>query len=91
MAKLSDIQNPFYLHPLDDVNSITLSKLVGPVNYREWKRAVEISLASNKKLGFVIGTMTGDTPDESNADLIKKSVMNLSITYDIWKQLGIGF
>ncbi|KAL2895800.1 Retrovirus-related Pol polyprotein from transposon TNT 1-94 [Bienertia sinuspersici] len=68
MAKISDIQNPLYLHPSDSVNSVTLDKLVGPSNYREWKRAMEITLAAKRKLGFVTGVIKKDETDESKAE-----------------------
>ncbi|KAL2905450.1 Retrovirus-related Pol polyprotein from transposon RE1 [Bienertia sinuspersici] len=68
MAKISDIQNPLYLHPSDSINSVVIDKLVGPVNYREWKRAMEITLAAKRKLGFVTGTIKRDPTDESKAE-----------------------
>ncbi|KAL2899000.1 Retrovirus-related Pol polyprotein from transposon RE2 [Bienertia sinuspersici] len=38
-------------------------KLEGPVNYRSWKRSVEIALASKRKLGFVTGLVKRDDAD----------------------------
>ncbi|KAL2933741.1 Retrovirus-related Pol polyprotein from transposon TNT 1-94, partial [Bienertia sinuspersici] len=62
-----DIQNPLYLHPSDSINSVQLDKLVGLNNYREWKRAMEITLAAKRKLGFVTGLIKKDESDESKA------------------------
>lgn len=58
-----DSTNPLYLHPSDGTNSITVEKLEGASNYRSWKRSLEISLASKRKLGFVTGSVKRDIAD----------------------------
>lgn len=60
---LSDIRHPLYIHPSDDPNSVSIEKLQGSANYRSWRRSMEISLASKRKLGFVTGLVTRDKED----------------------------
>ncbi|KMT04334.1 hypothetical protein BVRB_8g184090 [Beta vulgaris subsp. vulgaris] len=55
-----DITSPLYLHPSDGSSSINIEKLVGASNYRSWKRSLEISLASKRKIGFVTGAVKRD-------------------------------
>ncbi|KAL2904950.1 Retrovirus-related Pol polyprotein from transposon TNT 1-94 [Bienertia sinuspersici] len=59
---------PFIPSSSDSINSVQLDKLVGPNNYREWKRAMEITLAAKRKLGFVTGLIKKDESDESKAE-----------------------
>ncbi|KAL2899101.1 Retrovirus-related Pol polyprotein from transposon RE1, partial [Bienertia sinuspersici] len=56
--------NPLYLHPSEGTNSIIVEKLQGPINYRSWKRSMEISLASKRKIGFVTGVIKRDANDK---------------------------
>ncbi|KAL2921943.1 Retrovirus-related Pol polyprotein from transposon RE1 [Bienertia sinuspersici] len=63
-----DIQSPLYLHPSDAQSSIVVDKLTGSANYREWRRSMEIALASKRKLGFVTGMTVKDSTDEQKAD-----------------------
>lgn len=60
--------NPLYLHPSDGCNSINIEKLQGPSNYRSWKRSLEISLASKRKLGFVTGVVKRDASNSVKQD-----------------------
>jgi len=56
---MNELQNSMFLHPSEGPGSLAIQeKLIGAKNYRSWKRAVEIGLATKRKLGFVQGTVT---------------------------------
>ena len=58
-----EFTSPLYLHPSDGSSSINIEKLQGASNYRSWKRSLEISLASKRKIGFVTGVVKRDDSD----------------------------
>ncbi|XP_048495096.1 uncharacterized protein LOC125495005 [Beta vulgaris subsp. vulgaris] len=56
--------NPLYLHPSDGPNTLKVDcQLTGAADYRPWKRSMEISLATKRKLGFVTGALTKSSSD----------------------------
>ncbi|KAL2936687.1 Methane monooxygenase component A alpha chain [Bienertia sinuspersici] len=63
-----DTASPLYLHPSDGTNSVTVEKLQGTSNYKEWRRDFEITLAAKRKLGFVIGGVKKDENDVFKRD-----------------------
>ncbi|KAL2904096.1 Retrovirus-related Pol polyprotein from transposon RE2 [Bienertia sinuspersici] len=63
-----DPTNPLYLYPSDGNNLVTVEQLKGASNYRTWKRSMEISLASKRKIGFVTGAVRRDPTDRVKQD-----------------------
>lgn len=61
----ADMQNPLFLHPSDGLLSIIVLKLQDVGDYRSWKRMFEIHFSSKRKHGFVTGTVTRSTTDET--------------------------
>lgn len=63
MSTKIETTSPLYLHPSDGNNFLPIEKLQGTTNYRSWRRSMEISLASKRKLGFVTGAVKKETTD----------------------------
>nr|GMD70186.1 uncharacterized protein LOC109179345 [Ipomoea batatas] len=53
----NDSASPFYLHPSENPSLILVSRVLEGHNYHSWARAMEMSLLSKNKLGFVDGTI----------------------------------
>lgn len=62
-----DSSHELYLHHSDHPNCSLASKALDGDNYGHWKRAVEVSLVANNKLGFVNGTTK--KPDDDSPHL----------------------
>jgi len=67
---MNDVQNPLCLHPPEGPGSLAIQKkLIGAKNFRSWKRAAEIGLATKRKLGFVQGTVIKSSNDPIKAEM----------------------
>nr|GLL35570.1 uncharacterized protein LOC109171267 [Ipomoea trifida] len=60
---LNDSASPFYLHPRENPSLILVSMVLEGHRYHPWARAMEMSLLSKNKLGFVDNTIV--VPDVS--------------------------
>lgn len=60
MTTKIEVPSPLYLHPLDANNFLFVEKLQGTINYKSWKRSIEIVLASKTKPSFITGAMKKD-------------------------------
>ncbi|XP_070045652.1 uncharacterized protein [Nicotiana tomentosiformis] len=85
-----DHNHPLYLHPSDGPSSLALGiQLIGMENYTLWSQAMEFSLLTRNKLGFVDGSITRDTNgtrfnhlwDRYNA--IVKSLLRHNVSLDL--------
>ncbi|XP_070025410.1 uncharacterized protein [Nicotiana sylvestris] len=62
--------HPLYLHPSDTAGALSLGfQLIGMENYTMWSQAMEVSLLTRNKLGFIDGTITYDTYGDKYASL----------------------
>lgn len=65
-----DHNHPLYLHPSDTPGAFSLGfQLIGMENYTMWSQAMEVSLLTRNKQGFVDGTITRDTYGDKYANL----------------------
>lgn len=62
-------QNPLYLHGFDGPNTVVVESLEGISTYRRWRRLMEISLSSKRKIGFVNGIVVKDETDKVKGEL----------------------
>ncbi|XP_070014325.1 uncharacterized protein [Nicotiana sylvestris] len=85
-----DHNHPLYLHPSDTPGALSLGfQLIGMENYTMWSQAMEVSLLTRNKLGFIDGTITRDTYGD-NRDLLN-GVLFHSNACAIWADLRERF
>ncbi|XP_075112682.1 uncharacterized protein LOC142182332 [Nicotiana tabacum] len=65
-----DHNHPLYLHPPDTLGALSLGfQLQGMENYTIWSQAMEVSLLTWNKLGFIDGSVARDTYGDTHANL----------------------
>ncbi|XP_070043059.1 uncharacterized protein [Nicotiana tomentosiformis] len=65
-----DHNHPLYLHPSDTPGALSLGfQLHGMENYTIWSQAMEVSLLTRTKLGFIDGSITRDTYGDNYVNL----------------------
>ncbi|GKA58807.1 cysteine-rich receptor-like protein kinase 8 [Tanacetum coccineum] len=70
MSEPAIFHNTLYLHPSDGPSSLTVQeKFIGAQTYRAWRRAIEISLSTKRKLRFIKGTVIRCATDANLAEL----------------------
>ena len=52
-----DVSNPLVLHHLGHSRIVFVSKLLEGYNYRQWSRAMHISLSAKNKIKFINGSI----------------------------------
>lgn len=63
-ASNDNYNNPFYLHPSDNLGNVLVSSLLNGDNYHTWSRAMQMALTAKNKLWFVDGSVK--QPDTSS-------------------------
>ena len=67
-----DVNNPLhllFLHHYDNPNNVLVSELLNGKSYGHWRKAMEITLTSKNKLGFVLGICSKPSPNSPTASL----------------------
>ncbi|XP_075092559.1 uncharacterized protein LOC142172776 [Nicotiana tabacum] len=65
-----DHNHPMYLHPSDTPGALALGfQLQGMENYTIWSQAMEVSLLTRNKLGFIDGSVMRDTYGDTHTNL----------------------
>ncbi|GKU97900.1 hypothetical protein SLEP1_g10978 [Rubroshorea leprosula] len=66
LSSIDQYNNPFYLHPSDNLGNILVSILLIGDSYATWRCAVIITLTEKNKLGFVDGKLPRPASDSPN-------------------------
>lgn len=57
-------RSPFYLHPGENPDATLLAPPLDDHNYHNWSKPMHWALTSNKKLGFINGTIIKPIPSD---------------------------
>ena len=60
-----------YLHLSDGSTTVSVKKLQGVTDYREWRRSMKIALSAKRKLGFITGAVIKEENDEARSEMWK--------------------
>ncbi|KAL2899469.1 Pescadillo-like protein [Bienertia sinuspersici] len=86
-----DVTSALYLHP-SETTLILDGKLQGNINYRSWKRQMELALVTRRKLGFVTGVVERDADNKKKQNFaIKKSIIYYTSIRELWVHLERRF
>ncbi|XP_019164428.1 PREDICTED: uncharacterized protein LOC109160607 [Ipomoea nil] len=78
----NDAISPYFLHPSENPSLVLVSSALNGQNYHPWARAMEMSLLSKNKLGFVDDTIPVPNVGEvrfSEADIFRISDLHAEI------------
>ncbi|XP_019156439.1 PREDICTED: uncharacterized protein LOC109153113 [Ipomoea nil] len=79
----NDAASPFFLHPNENPSLVLVSSVLNGRNYHPWARAMEMSLLSKNKLGFVDGTIV--------VPKIAQTILWVGTAEKIWNTLKARF
>jgi len=62
----TELLDPYAIHHTNHIGIILASKSLDGNNYRQWSRAMCMSLSAKNKTGFIDGTITAPSPLNEN-------------------------
>jgi hypothetical protein len=60
----SDTDSPYYVHPSEGPNSLTISPKLNGSNYLAWSRSMQRALGAKNKLVFIDGSIPIPDPND---------------------------
>lgn len=49
--------SPYYIHPSEGPNSVSITPVLNGTNYHSWSRAIRMALISKNKMAFLLGSI----------------------------------